>query len=888
MMRMLLILSLFLPIFACKKKSGSSDTPTTEAAPTSCDAYSPSGNNLDLAGAALTPLPAIDATELQVDSLKVTVAPYKSGKDNFNALSFEVVGKSTSNVNLVSDYLQYKVCMEQNGSGGQKCLCNNGTSTCPYQAAPSGNATSALFNEYSTGDYQIPDPYTTSWEVPVPVALSGVLSTTARLCVRDNRKTSAANCGPWAPAVLRQVSGNYTQVMGQLKQTIQQISTEEGALAFSLVQSAKTYQQALSSIPYANQNNEERSLSLYASNFINFPDSTRQVLQNRDLYTEMLQEVKSSAAGGSSTGLAGGTTASCAPVVAAIQSITASPVTDAGISTLTETVVYTYTQNGTLTSTLVQVLPGETTTVTINSTETATIVGPTVTQTDIVTNNVTQVVTNNVTQVGSTTTVTPQALLIALQQSAQAVVQSATEIQSTAGSLHALSEADMALKQTALSAADKALDDANKALVAANDTTSDGTAAVAALSQAQSDLSDAATKLAAAQQAIAATDAVAQMAALQTQNAADQQIALHSQVNTLLTRVAGVENRLSVKRTVFNEIPTSYNLSDTNDLAKKLALDAVEERKTAEGKLTIAQTDVDAAKGSLSTLTDTNISITTQAVLDADVAESKADGAVDLAAVAVETAQQKAAAAAAEIASAKASNNSIGNKLKNPVVFAAAATVAIGLVVTIVAGRKLDVARQTNKIISPADKQLISSYRENRKKFKEEFNLRNKLARNHLSANSKYQKAEILSGKNVDEFSRTQEGRTLQGEVNRTKHVLAESELRIKDFTQGKYKVEKPAVMEKSTVGAKVGVVVGVAMLVGGILVGVLQGLNIGALNLAASSPRDQANLTFLTAMTQLQNRYQALNTAFDECNLELTSELALAGTATLANCRMP
>ena len=877
MMRILLILSLFFPVFSCKTKSRSSETPTTEEAPTSCEAYSPSGNNLNLAGAALTPLPAIDATQLQVDSLKVTVAPYKSGKDNFNALSFEVVGKSTSNVNLVSDYLQYKVCMEQNGSGGQQCLCNNGTSTCPYQANPAGNATSALFNEYSTGDYQVSDPYTTSWEVPVPVALSGVLSTTARLCVRDNRKTSGANCGPWAPAVLRQVSKNYTQALGQLKQTIQQISTEQGVLAFSLVESAKTYQQALSSIPYANQNNEERSLSLYASNFINFPDSTRQVLQNRDLYTEMLQEVQTAAAGGSSTGLAGGTTASCAPVAAAIQSITSSPGTDPTVSTLTETVVYTYTENGTLTSTIVEVAPGETTTVTINSTETATIVGPTVTQTNTV--------------LGETVTVTSPALLAVLQSQANNVVQAATEMKSKADALRPAAV-------EAKTAASTALDDANKALVAANDTTSDGTEATAALSQAQYSLLAATTALTTAQQAIASTDAVAQMAALQTQNAANQQSALHSQVNTLLTRVAGVEKRLGVQRTVFDEIPTSYNLSDTNDLAKQLALDAEKEWKTAEGKLTIAQTDVDAANGSLSTFTDTNISITTQAVLDADVAESKAEAAVDVAVVAVEIAQQKAAAAAAEIDSSKASNNSVGNQAKkiarNGYVIAGVVG-TLGVTVLAFSSVKLHNVRTFNK----ERQALQKTYNDSMKSY----NVAKKMIEVKWQGDPtlisewealQAEKIKIIqqspfSKNNLNEHIKKQNEFLAKNDTFRTTNSTRIENQKSLDtlLSQGQkanYELtKKGAVRGKG--GQIAGVVAGVVMVVGAIVIAALEAT--GKFSLA-SSPREQANLTFLTAMTQLQNRYQALNTALDACNLELTSELAVAGTATLANCRMP
>lgn len=294
-MKILLFL-LFLLSFSlsCKIKSKSQRNmeEVPAAASIKSEVYSPKGNNLDLAGATAQPLLAIDADQLQVDQLQVTLTPYKSGKDVYNTLMFQVKGKFTDNSNLVSDYLQYKVCMKQNGAGGQSCLCHNGIDICPYQDDSTGTAGSAIYNEFSTGDYRVPDPYTTNWEVPLPAPLSGVLSSTVRLCVRDSRKTAAENCGPWATPILNHLSGAYVQSIGQVKQTIQQLSTQEGDLAFSLVQSATTYQKAFSGISSEDLNNEERALALYASNFIAFPDYTRQVLQNSDLYQQLVQQAQ--------------------------------------------------------------------------------------------------------------------------------------------------------------------------------------------------------------------------------------------------------------------------------------------------------------------------------------------------------------------------------------------------------------------------------------------------------------------------------------------------------------------------------------------------------------------------------------------------------------------
>src|SRR3989338_4734648 len=167
MFRILLVVYIFLSFISCKKKDNSSSRSSTPpvaapALPSSCDAYSPTGNNLDLTGAEQKPLPAIDAAKLQVDSLTVTATPYTSGKDTYQTLAFEVTGKSTDDVNVISDYLQYKVCMQQSGANGQNCLCNNAIGACPKQ-----DSNTALLNEFSTGDYQFGDPYYTAWEVPL-------------------------------------------------------------------------------------------------------------------------------------------------------------------------------------------------------------------------------------------------------------------------------------------------------------------------------------------------------------------------------------------------------------------------------------------------------------------------------------------------------------------------------------------------------------------------------------------------------------------------------------------------------------------------------------------------------------------------------------------------
>ena len=390
---------LFVPL-ACKKKASAS----TDSQKPACETFSPNGTNLDLAGLAITPLPAIDASKLQVSQVKLMATPINTGENIYNNLTLLISELQTDNTNLVADYLQYQICTEQGTV--QQCLCQDATTVCPYATVASGAQSAAQWNEATAGSTDGSDPFTTSLQLPLPPGISDVLAAQVRLCVRDNRKTTVDNCGPWSSPARYHAPKNESSPLAQLKAGIQQLTKSLGDLAFSLGQSALQYEQNLASVAPKALTNTEKSLLLQAKTFTQFPDSARQLLQNPDQYQSFLSQVQSSASP-QGLALAANPTSACVPTDAGAISALLPPstVTELQIQTLT------YTNNGTETTTLVQVDPGIPTTITLNDTQTVTINGTVTqwsTQTDTVTDTafVTNVVTETITytQNGTETT----------------------------------------------------------------------------------------------------------------------------------------------------------------------------------------------------------------------------------------------------------------------------------------------------------------------------------------------------------------------------------------------------------------------------------------------------------------------------------------------------